>query len=334
MPPSPAGGSCRRLVPERLSLAGGFLEGMKPEREVQSLARKQDGLVARQQALELGMTEAEVESRLAGGYWRRVHAGVYKVGVAKLDWDQRLMAATLAAGPEAVVSHRAAAVLWRLDGIESAPVEVTIPHTREARHQEVICHRSRSLSPDDVTVVRRIPVTALPRTLVDLGRYCGDRTVEKAMESALRRRLASQDALAAYLDSIDPRVPGAGVLRSILQVRRPGRASGSGSEVDLERALRRLGVPPPVRQFELKLLDGGVAVLDKAWPEAMLGLEVDGEEGHTGRLAHAADLIRQNGILRLGWLLLRYSGSQVEANPLAIGREVQAVLLSRLPPAA
>lgn len=317
-----------------MSQADGWMRSVKPERDVQMLARRQDGLVARRQILELGMTEAEIENRLSGGHWERVHAGVYKLGVAQLDWDQRLMAATLAAGPGAVVSHRAAAVLWRLDGIESAPVEITIPHTREARRQEVICHRARSLSDDDVTKLRGIPVTAVARTLVDLGRFCGERAVEKAMESALRRRVASHSALAAYAAGIDPRVPGVSILRALLQVRQPGRAAGSGSEVDLERALRAVGVPRPVRQFELKLPGGAVAVIDKAWPEALLGLEVDGFDPHAGRLDHAADLVRQNEILKLGWLLLRYSGSQVEANAVAIAREVLAVLVSRMRPVA
>ncbi|HUR48744.1 MAG TPA: hypothetical protein VMY88_04305 [Acidimicrobiales bacterium] len=304
---------------------------MKPEREVQLLARRQDGLIGRRQVLELGMTEAEVEGRLSSGNWQRVHAGVYKLGAARLDWDQRLRAATLAAGPGAVVSHRAAAVLWRLDGLEAAPVEVTIPHTREARRQEVICHRARSLSDADVTALRGIPVTAIPRTLVDLGRYCGERTVEKALESALRRRISSQETLSAYVATTDPRVPGRSTLQRILQSRQPGRAAGSGSEVDLGRALREVGVPPPVRQFELKLAGGGVAVIDKAWPEARLGLEVDGFDPHSGRLAHAVDLARQNEILKVGWLLLRYAGIQIEASPLAIAREVHSVLMSRVP---
>ena len=70
-------------------------------------------------------------------------------------------------------------------------------------------------------------------------------------------------------------------------------------------------------------------MIDKAWPDLRVGLEVDGYDYHGGRLAHSADLERQNAIVRVGWLLLRYSGSQVRRNPDGIAQEVAAVLAER-----
>ena len=275
------------------------------------------------------MTGHEIDHRLKSGFWVVLHGGVYKLGVGPVTWEERLMAATLAGGPEAAVSHRAAAVLWRLDGPESAPVEITIPHGRETHREGVVCYRSRTLDPSDVTLRTGIPVTIVERTLVDVGRHWTDDAVEVAMESALRRGLTTTTALEAYLARSSARIPGYRVMKRVSSRRSSGKASGSAAEVRLERALRAAGVPSPHRQFRLEVGRGDVVVIDKAWPELRVGLEVDGYDYHGGRLAHSADLERQNAIVRVGWLLLRYSGSQVRRNPDRIAQEVAAVLAER-----
>lgn len=302
---------------------------MNPEHEVQGLARRQQSLVTRSQALDAGMTAHEVDHRIRSGYWVVLYGGVYKLGVGRVTWEQKLMAAALAGGPEATVSHRAAAVLWRLDGPASAPVEITVPHGKECQREGVRCYRSRTLSPTDVTVRTGIPVTIVERTLVDVGRFWSDADVEVALESAFRRGLSTTTAVAMYLSRTSPRVPGRRVLARVLRRRDAGKPSGSPAEVRLEQALRAAGVPVPCRQFRLDVGQGGVVVIDKAWPDLRVGLEVDGYDYHGGRLAHAEDLERQNSIVRVGWLLLRYSGSQVRRDPMAIAREVAQVLAAR-----
>lgn len=302
---------------------------MNPEHAVQGLARRQQSLVTRSQAIQAGMTDHEVDHRIESGYWRRLHGGVYKLGVGAPTWEEKLMAATLAAGQLAAVSHRAAAVLWRMDGPESAPIEITIAHGGETKRSDVLCYRSRTLKEADITLRTGIPVTIVERTLVDLGRHWGDRSVEIALESALRRGLTTPTAVERYLASVSSRVPGHRVIKRVLAERGLERPSGSAAEVALDRALRAAGVAEPRRQYRLNVGGGQVVVIDKAWPELRVGLEVDGYAYHGGRLAHASDLERQNAIVRVGWLLLRYSGSQVNRDPFGIATEVATVLATR-----
>lgn len=304
---------------------------MGPEETIQQLARRQDGLVTRSQALTAGLSDHAVESRLKRGLWQRVQAGVYVIGAREPDWDQRVRAAFLAAAPAAVVSHRTAARMWRLDGVDTVPIEISIPHGRRATPDGVIVHRSRSLKPQDITFLRLVPVTTVERTLVDAARFLGERGTEKALESALRRRLVGPAAVETLLSRLDNRVPGRRVLEDVLRLRGLGRAAGSGAEVDFMRALRKAGVPLPVPQHRIALSNDRVYIVDHAWPDLLVAAEIDGFEFHSGRAAHAADLERQNALIGAGWLLLRYTGTQVSRSADAVAREVGHVLARRAP---
>jgi len=295
------------------------------EIEVRQLAARQLGLASRRQALEAGMAEWRIQYRLTAEHWRPVLQGVYLLGVTDPTWHQKLMAACLFAGPAAAASHRAGAVLWQVDGLVRAPVEILLPHGEEAVARGVVVHRSRRFDERDITRRAGIPVTIIERTLVDVARYLEPRETEKALESALRRNLTTPAAVWRYVEDRGGRIPGTRRLRAILLSRGAKPPAGSGGEVELLRALRAAGVPDPVRQHPLKLENGRIAILDVAWPWLRLGLEYDGYDVHGGRLAHADDMERQNAIVALGWTLLRY-GSRVRRDPQGVANEVAAAL--------
>lgn len=297
----------------------------------QALAEKQLGLVSCAQAIAHGMSRWAVNDRIASGRWRPVFAGVYLIGVTAPSWEQRLLAACLFAGPQAVVSHRAAGIVWKLDGLVRAPLEITVPHQEEASLRGVVVHRSRKLG--DWEVARRgpIPVTSIGRTLIDLGRYLESRETEKALESALRMGLVTPQALWTYVENRGGRIPGCRRLRSILLARGNAKPAGSGGEVEFIRLLRQAGLPTPERQFRLQLPSGRVAFLDFAWPDLRIGMEYDGYDPHGGRLAHASDLERQNEILVFGWTLLRYGGKHVRRKPAAVIAQLEAAIRDRTP---
>ena len=296
------------------------------EARTQELAKQQLGVVSRSQAKAHGMTRAAIRERLLGGRWQVVYPGVYLLSVLAPNWPQRLMAACLFAGPNAVASHRAAGLVWGFDGLVRAPVEILVPHGEEATCRGVVVHRSRKLDECDVTRRAGLPVTCAERTLVDLGRYLDPRETEKALESALRHGLVTTQSVWTYVGERGGRIPGCRRLRAILLARGDAKPAGSGGEVEFLRLLRKAGLPAPVRQFELRLPSGARAFLDFAWPELQLGMEYDGYDAHGGRLAHAADLERQNGIVSLGWTLLRYPGSQVRRKPALVVEEVDAAM--------
>src|SRR2546421_2829702 len=97
------------------------------------------------------------------------------------------MAAALWAGPQAVVSHRAAAALFRLDGVKAGTVEVTAAPSRRIRSDLFTLHRTRRLPACDRSWIGPLPVTEVSRTLLDLGAVCDRDVVEAALETALRR---------------------------------------------------------------------------------------------------------------------------------------------------
>jgi very-short-patch-repair endonuclease len=294
----------------------------KLDHALHDLARRQHGLVTRSQVLDAGGDDHTVERRERAGRWLRLQAGVYLIGLGPPTWEQALQAACLAAGPGAVVSHRAAAQLWELDGTAGRLVEVTVPYATRAVLCDALMHRSRRLSVEDVTERRGIPVTCIERTLVDLARFVGPRVVEIGMESALRRGLTSYDRLADQVCVRNHRRPGAARVRRILAQRTGGRAAGSPAEVAFARFLRRYGLPDPERQYPIRLRDGSVAVVDFAWPVAKLAVEWDGFDVHSGRLAFARDLDRQNAVMDVGWELRRYTGDVLGRR----GEEVAATL--------
>lgn len=294
--------------------------------KVQELARSQVSLVTRSQALQAGMSDGQIQRRLSSGYWRTVQAGVYLIGLHDPSWEQRLRAACLFAGPRAVASHRAAHLVWSLDGVLEAPVEILLPHGEEASLPGVLVHRSRKLEKCDVATYGGVPVTNVERTLVDIGRYVGPLTTEKALESALRRRLTTPKKVWTYLEERAGRIPGNRVIRAVMLARGAQKAAGSGGEVEFIRCLRAAGVPEPERQYLIDLGKGAKALVDFAWPSYRLAMEYDSYDIHGGRQAHNADLERQNAIHAVGWDLLRYSGTRVHRDGNGVAREVMATL--------
>lgn len=290
--------------------------------EMHAAARRQHGLVTRPQVLAAGGDDHLIIRREQAGRWQRLQAGVYLIALGPPTWEQALHAACLAAGPDAAISHRAAAQLWELEGTSGRLVELTVPYRTRAVVHDALVHRSRRLAPEDVTERRGIPVTSVERTLVDLGRFAGPVVIEIAVESALRRGLTSLDRVIEHGIERNQGRPGAARLRRIVAVRAPGRVAGSPAEVAFLRFVRKHGLPEPVRQYPIRLRDGSVAVVDFAWPEARVAVEWDGFEFHTGRRAFAADLERQNALLDVDWQVRRYTGDMLKRR----GEQVAATL--------
>lgn len=292
---------------------------------VRRVAARQANVVARADVRALGLSDGHVRTRVAGGRWQRLHPGVYAVGAAPLDARGRLRAAVAAAGAGALVSHRAAVVLWGLDGIDRAPPEVTVPFTHGPVPAGVIVHRTRR--PPPPAALDGIAVTSVERTLLDAAGCLPASVVEKALESALRRNLTSAVRLGELLAVQGGRgVRGARRLRAMLGAREMGGAAGSAAEVELLRHLRAAGVPPPVRQHRVALTGGRVATVDLAWPARRKAVEVDGLDAHATAGALDHDHERQNALLEAGWELRRYAARRVRRQPAAVVESVARFL--------
>lgn len=164
-----------------------------------ALAAAQHGVVARWQLLEAGLSRGVVRRRLERGHLHRLHHGVYAVGHRRLTTKGRWMAAVLAGGPEAVLSHWSAIALWELRPSRSGPLDVTVPgRSHRAARAGIRFHNVRHLDPQDRAVIDGIPVTSLHRALLDYAEVTRrPQQLRLALEAADRRELLDARKLEA-----------------------------------------------------------------------------------------------------------------------------------------
>ena len=318
-----------------MSHARAVILGMK--RVTEGVARTQDGLITLEQVRAAGLSDRGARGRVESGRWERSLRGVYRAADAPRSWRQDLLAACLAAGPSAVVSHRSAAALWKLDGFQPGWIELSVGRQRFHRLPGVIVHRSTDVDPASAILRTGIPVTDPARTILDLGAVVPAWKVEAALESALARRLVTVTGLRVALDAVARRGRrGAGVLRGLLDQRSDvARLSESVLETRMVRLLRDQGLPEPVAQHEVRLGQRLVGRVDLAYPELQIAIEVDGYESHSSLTAFGRDRTRQNELVAAGWTVLRFTWDDVVHRPEQVANVVRRVLVAipaTLPP--
>ena len=205
------------------------------------LARRQHGVVSRRQLLELGVGPDAIDFRLQRGRLQPLHRAVYAAGHDALTREGRWMAAVLASGGGAVLSHRSAAAL---SGIATlAGIDVTVPKQR--RPAAGIELHVTPLPPDEITQGHGIPVTTISRTLFDLATVLRPRQLERAMNEAASRRLLDSLSLADLLSRY-PRRPGTPAVRALLAAREVGATvTRSELEVSFLEFIGERGLPRP-----------------------------------------------------------------------------------------
>jgi len=289
----------------------------------------QHGLVTFAQARAAGMSADQMQRRVATGAWERVHVGVYRSAEHPPTWESRLLAATLALGPGAAASHRAAVGVWGLHGFRALTVEVSRPASGEVAYPSVVVHRAPDLRPAHVCLKRGVPVTRPARTLVDLGAVASSSFVAGCMEEWLADRVVTIDALqAALAEHTGKGRRGVGVLRRLLETRVLGDLrADSGVEALLAQVLARHGVPVPELHHEVRVGRAVVAELDYAYPNARVALEVDGYGVHLrSRETFENDRDRQNELEIAGWRVLRFTSPALKHEPARVAGQVARML--------
>jgi very-short-patch-repair endonuclease len=289
---------------------------VEADRLIAEIATAQHGAVARRQLLEAGVPAHVIAYRVRSGALVPLFAGAYAVAGSALGWHQRIMAGTLASGPGAVASHRAAAFLHGLAGIEPR-VEVSVARDHSPRAPGLIVHRLQCLLPSDVELREGIARTRPPATLLALAAVVPATTLERALDDALARGLVSCAQIERRLDSVGRQGrAGAGALGRLLAGRSSApRWTQSEFERRLLRLLRDAGIPVPVPQFEVRLPNGRRAFLDLAWPDIRLALEANSYRHHAGRLAWSKDNTRNNAVIALGWRIIPVTWEDLVSSP-------------------
>lgn len=288
------------------------------------LAKRQHWIVTREQLLALGFTTGAIKHRLAAGRLHHVHTGVYTVGRPEITRLGRWMAAVLACGPHAVLSHESAAELfgiWRGGPAES---HVLIPTASPRRHRGLVVHRRPCISAADVTTRQRIRVTTPACTLIDLAARHPRGDIEGAMNEADLRRLIDLRALRAVLDETASR-PGVAKLRVTID-RRTFTFTRSQLERYFLRIVRRAGLPMPLTRTYVNGFE-----VDFYWPDLGLVVETDGGAFHRTPAQQAADRRRDQAHTAGGLTPLRFTHGQIRYEP-SYTEEILTTVAARLAP--
>ncbi len=303
--------------------------GQTTDAAIDALARSQLGLVSRPALLSYGFSDAAIKQRVVSGRLIAVQDGVYRTFGTKTDWSQALLAACMAAGLGAVASHRSAARLWGLLD-EATVVEVTVPYEACPVPRRTRLHRSTDLGAAHVTIRQCVPVTKPARTLVDLGAVAPFEVVALASEVAVTRGLASVVAQRAMLSDVGRRGRrGCGVLRAVLDQRALKMVrSASVLESFFARLVQEFGAEQLEYQVEV-LVDGRRRLLDFAVKDALLGVEIDGDEFHGTLSARIADRRRTNELATVGYQILRYGSDELRRTPRRVLGEIADVAKQR-----
>jgi very-short-patch-repair endonuclease len=238
-----------------------------------------------------------VRGWLSEGRLLRLHRSVFAVGHEALGMEGRMLAAVLACGPGAVLSHRSAAVLWGVLERWAGPPEVTITRQAGRRDRRISIRRVRVLEESDVAAQRGIPVTSPPRTLLDLAGVASPYLLQRALAQAEVLALTSDHELRAILARSNGR-RGAAALR--LALKEDAAFTRSALERRMLALCDRYDLPRP----RVNTIVEGYEV-DFHWPRAHLVVEVDGYRFHRARHAFEADRRRDAELLLAGIRTLR-----------------------------
>lgn len=288
-----------------------------PEPQWRDLAARQFGVIGRDQALALGVGTDAIQYRLRAGHWRRWLPGVYLVDCVPPSWQQRLKAAQLWAGDLAMVSHRAAAALWRLDGIEPGPPELLTTSRRCAAPKDIILHQTTVLARRDWGEYEGFLVTGLARTLFDLAAVVEPEVFEAAAESALRKNRSLYGEVVTRLGELGGHGRnGTEIVREFLASRDPkAAATESVLETKFVRLLRAAGLPEPSRQHEVWEGSRFVTRLDFADAAIRFGIRLNGKATHLHPGQWQKDQTQGNDLTLLGWTVLDFTWEDVRHRP-------------------
>jgi very-short-patch-repair endonuclease len=289
-----------------------------------ALADCQHGVVARRQLLDAGVSGSMVDRWIERRRILPLHRGVYAVGHRRLRREGHWLAAVLAAGPGAALSHREAAALHGLRAAARTTVDVTVAAQRRVAGVQV--HRAR-LDRADVTEVDAIPVTTIARTLVDLADVVAPHALRKALDEAERSNRLDVPGIEAVLRRTRGRngMGHASVRAALSELARTGTTL-TLSELE-DRFVALLDAHRIARPATNVLVEG--YLVDACWPHARVVVELDGYGAHSGRRAFQDDRTRANDLQVRGYVVLRFTHDDVVRRPAETAGRIARALLGQ-----
>ena len=266
-----------------------------------ALARRQHWTLARRQLIALGFTREAIAHRIDGGRLHPVFHGVYAVGRRDLTQEGLFMAAVLACGAGAVLSHESAAILWGILRVWRQEIEVTVPIGRQPRRPGIQVHRRTTI---DATHHKRIPVTSPTQTLLDLALRLNGTELERALNEAVTHDLIDPEELRTRLEEMPPQ-PGIAALRKLID-----RDTFTLTDSELEQYLlpiaRKAGLP----RLQTQVYVNGFRV-DFYCEELDMVIEADSLRFHRTAAQQRRDRERDHAHMAAGLVPLRFTHWQI-----------------------
>ena len=275
------------------------------------LAAAQFGVVSFAQLRAAGLGRGGIEKAVLGGRLLRLHTGVFAVGHPSLKVEGRRLAAVLACGPGAVLSHRSAAAHWGLLDTAQSRIDVTAPRSRDGV-PGIRLHTSRSLDARDVTTHEAIPITTIARTLLDLAATTRSDRLERALPQAERLQLYDHRAITNVIE----RNNGHRGKRALARATRgTPQLTRSELEIAFRKLVRRAGLPDPLGNHTLDAPDHPSLEADFYWPKHHLVVETDGWETHKTKAAFKSYRRKDAALTAAGYRVMRFTYEDVVYEP-------------------
>lgn len=293
--------------------------------QLQRVAGRQEWVVPIEQLYTLGFTRSEIDALIARTHLHRLHRGVYAVGHRRLSRRGWLLAALLACGGGAFLSHRTAAGVRSLCALNTWQIDVTVAGGKYGRDGLVIHRLRQPPHPDEVSLVNGLRASSIERILIELAATESRDELDRMIEAVARKKrldLARLDATIAR----HPRAPGLGNLRAAIADFRPRPFDKSGLEQAVAAAIAaHPDLPPPLRNQHL--VAGGIRwELDFFWPELRVALEVDGDQYHLTPQDKEKDRLKDAKLMAAGITPLRITDVRWELDPVGALADLRAVL--------
>jgi len=281
---------------------------------VAALAARQYGTVTFSQLIDIGISAAAIGRAIADGFLSVLHRGVYAFGHDRLRTEGRWMAAALAGGPDAAVTHTDALMMRGIVRSHAPRIHITVPRLTGGAHRRsgLVIHRCK-LAPADLDIVDGIPTTTVARALLDFAEIAAPRRLERAIDEADKQDLFDLDATLAVLERARGRRGAKPLKRAVeLYVPEPHRTR-SWLEQRALQIIRAAGLPSP--QVNLHLNGHEV---DLQWPEANLVVELDSREHHDTPWAREEDSVRDAVQVAHGHGVMRVTYRRLTQEPEAV----------------
>ena len=294
------------------------------DQAIADVAARQHGVVTLRQLEACGLGPGAIKRRVGARRLQRLWRGVYAFGHSELRPEGRLLGAVFACGPGAVLSIRSAAGRWGVLATARASIDVTVAGRGTRTSQPGIhLHCVRRLDPRDVTVLAGIPITTVPRTLVDLCAVVPPRMIERALEQSYVLRLTTPEAIEKAVSRSAGRKTAA-LRRLLAATARTPTLTRSELEEAFLALCRRGGLPDPEVNVQLHGYE-----VDFLWRKQRRVIEVDGYAFHSVRGAFERDRRKDVDLELAGFPVTRFTHDQVIHQPEDTLRRARQLVLGQ-----